>query len=123
MGFRNRISGVVTARQGELVTLDVEGAVLSGMAGGPAGESGGGVGTSAVAAVRPDDLLAVSETSSGLSAIVEAIEYRGRDYFGQARASGGAELFFRSSSRLGVGSAVRLGADASKVLIFTGANP
>jgi len=121
MGFRNRISGVVTGRQSELVTLDVDGATLSGMAGGAA--PGGDVGTNAVAAVRPDDLLAVSETTNGLSATVEAIEYRGRDYFGQARSSGGAELFFRSSSRLGVGSAVRLGADPSKVLVFTGANP
>ena len=117
MGFRNRISGVVTGLSGETVTLDVGGNALTGLAHGALA----GIGGKAVAAIRPDDMVAVSDSGAGLPAIVEAIEYRGRDYFGQALGPGGAELFFRSSLKLGVGEAVRLGAEPGKVLVFAGA--
>ena len=119
MGFRNRISGVVTAQTGDTVTLEVGGVALSGIAREPLS----GIGARAVAAIRPDDMIAVADAASALPATVEAIEYRGRDFFGQARGPGGAELFFRSATRLGVGEIVRLGADASKVLVFAGALP
>jgi putative spermidine/putrescine transport system ATP-binding protein len=117
MGFRNRISGVVTGLSGETVTLDVGGNALTGLAHGALA----GMGGKAVAAIRPDDMVAVSDSGAGMPAIVEAIEYRGRDYFGQARGPGGSELFFRSSLKLGVGEAVRLGAEPGKVLVFAGA--
>ena len=66
-------------------------------------------------------MVAVGAADAGLPATVEAIEYRGRDYFGQARGPGGSELFFRSGTKLGVGETVRLGAEPGKVLVFAGA--
>ena len=62
-------------------------------------------GPSAIAAIRPDDLQAAE---TGLAATVEIGEYRGRDFFGSARAAGGVELFFRSGHRLKTGDAVTL---------------
>ncbi len=118
MGFRNRIAGVVTAQSGATVTLDVGGVALTGMTHGAVV----GVGGNAVAAIRPDDMVAVGDGGDGLPAIVEAIEYRGRDYFGQARGPGDSELFFRSGVKLGIGAPVRLGAEPGKVLVFTGSS-
>ena len=122
MGFRNRLAGIVTAFDGSTVTLDVGGAQLVGMAH-LAPSNGGvlGVGAKALAAIRPDDMVAVGEIAAGLPATVEALEYRGRDYFGQARGPGGAELFFRSSVKVAPGETIRLGADPQKVLVFAGA--
>jgi putative spermidine/putrescine transport system ATP-binding protein len=114
MGFRNRIVGVVTAQSGDVVALDVGGVALAGVA----RESLDGVGAMAVAAIRPDDMTVVGEMTSGLPAKVEAIEYRGRDYFGQARGPGGSDLYFRSGVRLAVGDTVRLGAEPGRVLVF-----
>ncbi len=117
MGFRNRISGVVTNHDGDAITLDIGGVAIIGVARDVAMVTG----KTAIAAIRPDDMVAVGGADAGLPATVEAIEYRGRDYFGQARGPNGAELFFRSSVKLGVGEAVRLGAEPGKVLVFPGA--
>jgi putative spermidine/putrescine transport system ATP-binding protein len=116
MGFRNRISGKVRSVAGDTVVLDVGGVALNGIPREPGLVSG----AVATAAIRPDDLVAVTDSTPGLPGIVEAIEYRGRDFFGQARGPGGAELFFRAERRLGVGEQVRLGAEAGKVLVFAG---
>jgi putative spermidine/putrescine transport system ATP-binding protein len=120
MGFRNRISGTVRDDTAHTVALDVGGTTLFGFA----RSTLGGIGAKAIAVIRPDDLIAVTGASgaSGLPATVEAIEYRGRDYFGQARGPGGAELFFRSTVRLDPGAPVQLGAAPEKVLIFAPAS-
>ena len=113
MGFRNRIEGKIQSRGGDVVMLDVGGVPLAGMA----RENLGGA--MAIAAIRPDDLVAVEGVATGaIPAIVDAIEYRGRDFFGQAHTSGGAELFFRSPVRLQQGATVKLAAEPGKVLIF-----
>jgi putative spermidine/putrescine transport system ATP-binding protein len=114
MGFRNRIDCRIAGRDGDRVTLDVAGARLEGTLREPV------TGERAVAAIRPDDLVP-DEDGTGLPATVEAVEYRGRDWFGSARGPGGAELFFRSPLRLAPGEAVRLGAPDGKVLIYPGA--
>jgi putative spermidine/putrescine transport system ATP-binding protein len=109
MGFRNRLAGVVVAREGDRVTLDIGGARIEGLA------HVALEGASAVAAVRPDDL---EVAQNGVPATVELSEYRGRHFFGQAKGPGGAELFFRASRRLAAGESVRLAASPEKVLIF-----
>ena len=115
MGFRNRISAEVTGRNGDAATLTAGGVTFAGVVREPLEQP------SAIAAIRPDDLLAVGEgASSSMPAIVEAIEYRGRDFFGQARGPADAGLFFRSPVRLAVGERVHLAADPAKVLIFAG---
>ncbi len=69
-----------------------------------------------LAAIRPDDLLALS--GGPLSATVASAEYRGRDFYGIAHATDGTELHFRSESRVAAGDAVRLGVEPGRMLVF-----
>jgi putative spermidine/putrescine transport system ATP-binding protein len=110
MGFRNQITGPVREASGDLAAIDVAGTVLRGR------NVGATIGKNAVASIRPDDLAPVAD--GGIPAIVEAIEYRGKDFFGQARDPVGSPLFFRSDILLGADASVRLGADPSRVIIF-----
>ncbi len=72
----------------------------------------------AVAAIRPDDL---SPSAAGtISAVVEAAEYRGRDFYGFARTSDGTELYFRSDVRVAAGEAVMLEPAPGRVLAYAG---
>ncbi len=105
MGFRNMLP---TAVAGGLVTI---GGVA--MAATPVDMAGDGKG---VAAIRPDDLLAMPD--GPLSAIVVSVEYRGRDFYGIARAADGTELHFRSERRVTAGDAIRLGVEPGRVLVF-----
>jgi len=59
----------------------------------------------------------------GLDATVEAIEYRGHDYFGVARTSDGTELFFRSNAAIAPGASIALWAEPSKILVYAGEVP
>ena len=118
MGFRNRVPGRVVARDGELVTLDVgDGARLVGKA-----RDGVVDGAPAVAMARPDDLTP-TDAATGLPAVVETIEYRGREFHGLAKTSGGFEVFFSSPTALAVGASIRLGADPDRVLVYPEETP
>ena len=119
MGFRNRLEGVLangsavspmTRANAVFGGTTLEGVALHALSGG-----------SVTAAIRPDDLTPVSTASPGIEAVVEAIEYRGRDFFGSARSSSGTELFFRSELSLERGASVRLNADPAKILLYEGA--
>ena len=110
MGFRNQIAGSIRENSGDMVTIDVAGAPLRGRA------RGRMTGNTAVASIRPDDLAPV--TSGGIPATVEAMEYRGKDFFGQASGPTNAQLFFRSDTLLRAGEAIRLSADPYRVIIF-----
>jgi putative spermidine/putrescine transport system ATP-binding protein len=113
MGFRNRLSGTISTEASGLVRVDIGGASLIGKANGPI------VGSQGVAAIRPDDLMPV-EGEIGVPAIVEAIEYRGREFHGIARSTSGVELHFASHVAFKPGASVRLGAEPDSILVFTG---
>jgi putative spermidine/putrescine transport system ATP-binding protein len=72
----------------------------------------------AVIAIRPEDLTARAE--GPIAATVATAEYRGREFYGTARAADGTELFFRSEQPVAPGEALKLGADPSRVLIYAG---
>jgi putative spermidine/putrescine transport system ATP-binding protein len=108
MGFRNQIAGTVRELTGDTATIDIAGVPLKGRAQEKLGKTG-------IASIRPDDLMAAE---NGIPAVVEAMEYRGRDFFGQAAGPGGVQLFFRSDAMHKVGEAVKLSADSSRVIIF-----
>ncbi len=112
MGFRNIFSTSCEAVGNDLFAR-IGGALVAGTSVGQ-GRAG-----PAIAAIRPDDLTPQPE--GPIAARVEAIEYRGRDFFGVARAVSGEELYFRTEHRAGVGEAVRLGAPPGRVLIYPGA--
>ena len=114
MGFRNRIAVEVTSQSGERAKVHAGGGSFSGIVRERLTSS------SAIAAIRPDDLLAGPATAEGLTARVEAVEYRGRDYFGTASTHAGTELFFRSHARLAIGETVGLQPAPERTLIFDG---
>lgn len=120
MGFRNRLNGKLVSRDGGNACVDLDGSHINGVA------IGDVRGPNVIVAIRPNDLVAGA--SDGMRGLVEAIEYRGSDYFGQARTGGGAEVFFRASHKHQPGEAVVLAASPDKVLVYaaeqsTGAAP
>jgi len=117
MGFRNRLAGQNAQMVGHTdVRFSSCGVALQGVAMAPS------LLGSIVAAIRPDDLVPVAK-GQGLAATVEAIEYRGHDYFGLARAGDGTELFFRSTTPLTTGLSISLGTEPSKILVYPGEMP
>jgi putative spermidine/putrescine transport system ATP-binding protein len=116
MGFRNRLTGKVTAVAGERATVAIGPTTISGTA-----REQVAVGDTATVAVRPDDMTP-ADAAHGFAATVTASEYRGRDFFGIARTAEGAELSFRARDHLAAGTPVRLGASEDRVLVFAGAS-
>ena len=118
MGFRNRIhgkiAGVSNAPIHQAITIDVSGTMFEGVTMTPMS------GHDVTAMIRPDDLIPAEDHQKGIEAVIEAIEYRGRDFFGSARAANGMELFFRSERPVVAGESIRLHADPSKVLLYDG---
>jgi len=95
-----------------LARVDIDGAAIQGsLRCEPKGER-------VVAAIRPDDLVPLRAGQSGIAAVVEAIEYRGREFHGLARTAAGAELHFSSPTAIALGATVSLAADPGQVLIF-----
>ncbi len=100
---RRRFHGVSQPFAGRLCgsnSLDIGGAVLIGR---PAGEDAQTI--DAVAAIRPDDLHP-GVVEGGVPAVVEAIEFRGREFYGLARTAAGMALYFSSDRPIGTGETV-----------------
>ena len=103
MGYRNLVPTRAEA-SGNGVAVTIGGAAMLGT---PVEKLNG----AAVAAIRPEDLVATAD--GPIAAVVEAAEYRGRDYYGFARTADGTELFFRSDAKVASGEAIRLAAAPS----------
>ena len=115
MGFRNLLAVPVARAGGGEAEITLGGARLKGT---PVEALLDGTAT---VAIRPDDL--VPGPDGPIRATAATVEYRGRDFFGTARMADGTELYFRSAARVEPGEALRLGADAARVLIYSGAKP
>ena len=113
MGYRNRLSGKVTARDGARATVEVGGATLSGTVRGDIA-----VGAPVVVAARPDDVTAAADGAASLKATVEAIEYRGREFVGAARTADGLELVFHAPQAAAIGSTIALAVDPAHALVY-----
>lgn len=113
MGFRNKLKGrVVSVGDGRAV-LDVEGAHISGVA-----RERLSVGSTAYAAIRPDDLVVGEAGPNALAVKVDTIEYRGREFVGTGHSAGGISFVFRSHQGVEPGSSIHLRADDQRVLAF-----
>ncbi len=110
MGYRNLLRGPAHPAPDGTLRVGIAGAELSAT---PVGAPFTG---QATVAIRPDDLAPAPD--GPISATVEAAEYRGRDFAGIARTPEGAELFFRSPTRLAPGTPIRLAAPAARVLAY-----
>jgi putative spermidine/putrescine transport system ATP-binding protein len=110
MGYRNLLHTTAQAA-GNSVTVNVAGASLPGT---PVDAVNG----AAIVAIRPEDLTPARD--GPIMATVEMAEYRGRDFYGLARAADGSELYFRAEQRVAQGEPIRLTAPADRVLIYGG---
>jgi len=113
MGFRNKLKGRVIRIDNNRVVVDVEGAQISGIA-----RERLSVGSSAYAAIRPDDLSLGEAGPNSLAVTVDTIEYRGREFVGTAHSAAGLDFVFRSHRGVEPGSPVHLHADDERVLVF-----
>ena len=111
MGYRNLIRTTARRTPGG-VAVEIAGVELLGTPVGAALNGGG----AATVAIRPEDL--VPAAGAPIEAVVDAAEYRGRDFAGIARAADGTELYFRAETRVRRGETIRLGAVAARVLVY-----
>jgi putative spermidine/putrescine transport system ATP-binding protein len=112
VGFRSRLSGKIVARDGDIAKLSIGATELVGRL-----IADLEVGAAATLAVRPDD-IAVTE-GPGIQAVVDAMEYRGREYVGVARTADGAELIFHADQPSEPGNPVTLAIDPARALVFS----
>lgn len=113
MGFRNKLKGTVVSSADDHAVLDVEGARISGI---PREKLA--IGSTAFAALRPDDLVVGEAGDNSIPVKVETIEYRGREFVGTARSSGGLELVFRSDHTVTPGTIIHVRGGDERILIF-----
>ncbi|NTS32788.1 ABC transporter ATP-binding protein [Phyllobacterium sp. BT25] len=113
MGYRNRLTGKVVAKEGDRATVTVGNATLTGTA-----RSSLKPGDTAVIAARADDVVAGEKSAQTVEAVVETIEYRGREFVGTARTAGGLELVFHAGQTAELGSSIWLSVDPARALAF-----
>jgi putative spermidine/putrescine transport system ATP-binding protein len=113
MGYRNMIPVTVTSQGGERATVrTTDGIDLVGIKREELTEK-------AVAAVRPEDFAVVTEAGQNtLEAVVEIVEYHGREQAVEARLRDGSQLHLRTTSRLAPGDVIRLKVPTERVLVF-----
>jgi putative spermidine/putrescine transport system ATP-binding protein len=113
MGFRNRVSGKVQAVSGGIATVTSAGASLSGKA-----TAGIKPGDDVILVARPDDM---SIAPAGITAAVESVEYRGREFVGIARTPDDIEFVFHAPGPLDTGASVTLMASPDRAIVFPAA--
>jgi putative spermidine/putrescine transport system ATP-binding protein len=118
MGYRNLIDLEVTAVNGTAVTVADQGFTLRATAAQPVT-----VGDRVRVAIRPEDLVAVSDVvpvigGNSTTAAVSVVEYHGREFAIGVTTPTGRSLYVRSDHAPVVGSAIELTADPARVLVF-----
>jgi len=118
MGYRNLVDLDVTAVNGAAVTVQDQGFTLRGTAAQTVA-----VGEKVRVAIRPEDLVVVSDLvpvrgGNTTAATVSVVEYHGREFAVGVTTPGGRSLHVRSDHPPVVGSLVELTADPERVLVF-----
>jgi putative spermidine/putrescine transport system ATP-binding protein len=114
MGYRNMIPVEVRAARADRVTVAAGTLELVGINRDDR-DSG-----AAMAAIRPED-FAVAEpgsTQNAVPAVVEIVEYHGREQLVEVKLAGGQRLHVRTTSRLAPGDEVTLTVPPERVLVF-----
>ncbi|MGW4640354.1 ABC transporter ATP-binding protein [Sphaerisporangium sp. NPDC004334] len=112
MGYRNLLELPVASREGRRVVLEEPGLRLTGVAQEDLD------GTSAVAAVRPDDFTVGRGGPNTVRVSVEVAEFHGREMAVEGVTESGRVVHFRSPERMAPGDKVDLGVPADRVLVF-----
>jgi putative spermidine/putrescine transport system ATP-binding protein len=114
MGFRNLLQAHVVEVRPEGVVVDAAGLRLTGSPVGTVRQ-----GDHVVAAVRPSEfVISQPGTAGGIDAVVEVVEYQGREQAAEVRADGGERLHLRTDHRLAPGDAVSLSVPADRLLLY-----
>ena len=118
MGYRNLIDLDATAVNGTAVTVEAPGFTLRGTA-----MAAVTVGAKVRAAIRPEDLVVVSDSvpvqgGNSTTATVSVVEYHGREFAVDVTTAGGRALHVCSDHAPLVGSTVELTADPARVLVY-----
>jgi putative spermidine/putrescine transport system ATP-binding protein len=113
MGFRNKLKGRVLSSTNDRAVIDVNGAQIHGIA-----REKLSSGSSAYAAIRPDDLVVGEPGPNALAVTVDTIEYRGREFVGTAHSHGGHDFVFRSHVSVEPGSQIHLHAGDERILVL-----
>ncbi len=111
MGYRNLLAMRADAVAGESVTVSAGGLSLRGLAVGPIR-----AGDEVAVGIRPEDLRITGD--EGPPAVVEVVEYQGREVAVEARTEDGLRLHLRAADRPAVGDRIRVSADPARVLVF-----
>ena len=113
MGYRNLLPVTVSASDDGTVSVAGEGFALTGVNRDGLREG------EAVAAFRPTDVHVVTEEGENtLGAVVDVVEYHGREQAVEARLANGAALHVRTESRLAPGDEVLFRVPRERVLVF-----
>jgi CBS domain-containing protein len=106
----------VKVENGE-VTLRGDGFALTGA------PRGGAAAGPVVATIRPEDIVVGDAGANRMEAVVEVVEYHGREQAVQARLAGGQAVHFRTDKRLAPHDAVVLSVPSDRVLVFPADSP
>jgi putative spermidine/putrescine transport system ATP-binding protein len=113
MGYRNLLPLRAGPRRGAGIVVEIEGQSLTGTpVGGPE------PGSEVIAGIRPEDLRIGPPGGAGVPAVVEVVEYQGREVAVEARTDGGIPLNLRTADRPTVGDRITVTADAGRLLVF-----
>jgi putative spermidine/putrescine transport system ATP-binding protein len=114
MGFRNLVAMTAAHASAGDVVVEGDGMRLVGSAVGPVV-----AGASVVAAVRPEDVrVAAGESENRIDAVVEVVEYQGRELAVEVRTAAGRALHVRTDQRLAPGDEVALAIDPQRLLVY-----
>jgi putative spermidine/putrescine transport system ATP-binding protein len=118
MGYRNIVEFDVAERSDSSVGLRGHGITLRGSAVGDV------PGQTAVAAIRPDDIVVADDTAENAFPLqVTAAQYQGREMAIEGDLPDGQTLFVRSTARVRPGDTVLVSVPADRVLVYSADSP
>ncbi|MEU7901365.1 ABC transporter ATP-binding protein [Actinoplanes sp. NPDC049118] len=118
MGYRNLLPLRAGPRRGAGIVVELEGRELVGTpVDGPA------PGSEVIAGIRPEDLRIGPAGGTGVPAVVEVVEYQGREVAVEALTAGGVSLNLRSADRPAVGDRITVTVDPRRLLVFPAGDP
>ena len=115
MGYRNELLLDIVEQRDGVVQLKGPGIAVSGTA------RGGGLGGKALAAFRPDDCAIVPSNASpenALTALVESVEYYGRETLFMLRTLDGTPLFVRTQGSATIGESLTVSIPRERILVY-----
>ncbi|HEX8630741.1 MAG TPA: ABC transporter ATP-binding protein [Catenuloplanes sp.] len=113
MGYRNLFRLRAVRRDGDQVVVEGDGLRLTGTAMGPVK-----AGDAVVAAVRPENVRIAPVGTEGLPAVVEVVEYQGREVAVEARTADGLALNLRTEQRPAPRDKVTVTIEPAELLVY-----